>query len=294
MPYTVSQLASFKTNFFSSNLLEQVTPLLSRLESDYYNNKLKVTIDHSIIAIAISWSNPFHPHAEYFKIHLDNSVKESIELRDPILQSLENCPSSTADRFVYSLMSSETSMIRTLESNHYELIRKTYEPEWTLDDCLNQLSVSKHTHTLSYKEVFQDSQLKNQLMTLLKQNYEHTHLVNPAVDMTLQEWESFLIDEEPDWDLSLVALDDEGITAYVTTFRSETAIEVAWSGMRESRPSSCLLLKRLFKTQLLLFEQHGVESVEPEIDTTDYFVLELFSFMDYLEKDCLLTYRKFI
>ncbi|MFC6464682.1 hypothetical protein ACFP65_06750 [Marinilactibacillus sp. GCM10026970] len=294
MQYSISMLVPFEMDSFSSNLLEQVTPLLTRLESDYYNTKLKVTINHFIVAVAVSWANPFHPHAEYFKIYLDDSVEESSELKNQLLEMLENSPSFTADRFIYSLMNDQTSMIRSLESSHYELIRKTYEPTWTINHCVSKFTISPYTNILSYKEAFQQEVLKKELITLLKHNYENTHLVNPATDMSLQEWETFLIDEAPDMDLSLVALDDKGITAYITTFRSDTTIEIAWVGMREAHPSSFLLLNSLFKTQLLLFEQHGIRSVEPEIDTTDHFVSGLFSSMDYLEKDCLLTYRKFI
>ncbi|MEC6748860.1 hypothetical protein VXN63_09900 [Marinilactibacillus sp. XAAS-LB27] len=294
MQYSISILAPFETDSFSSNLFEQVTPLLTRLESDYYNTQLKVTIDQSIVAVAVSWSNPFHPHAKYFRIYLDDSVKESNALKNQLLESLETSPTSTADRFICALMSNQTSMIRTLESNHYELIRKTYESEWTLDQCLNKLSISAHTNTLSYKDVFQDAQLKNQLITLLKQNYENTHLVNPTADMTLHEWESFLLNEEPDLELSLVALDDHGITAYVTVFQSETRVEVAWLGMREAYPTSFLSLKCLFKTQLFLFKQREINLIEPEIDTTDHFALGLFSFIDYLEEESFQTYRKFI
>ncbi|WP_225742757.1 hypothetical protein [Marinilactibacillus sp. Marseille-P9653] len=287
-------LAPFETDSFSSNLLEQIAPLLTRLESDYYNTKLKVTINQSIVAIAVSWSNPFHPHAKYFRIYLDDSVKESNELKNQILESLEISPFFTADRFIYALMSNQVEMIHTLKTNHYELIRETYEPEWTPNHCLNELSNSAHTNTLTYKEVLQDTHLKNQLVTLLRQNYENTHLVNPTADMTLHEWETFLLNEDPNLELSLVALDDQGVTAYITVFRSNTSVEVAWVGMREAYPSSFLLLKSLFKTQLLLFEQHGIEAIEPEIDTTDHFALGLFSFMDYSDEENFQTYRKFI
>ncbi|WP_407140461.1 hypothetical protein [Marinilactibacillus psychrotolerans] len=192
-------------------------------------------------------------------------------------------------------MSNQVNTISLLESNGYDLIRMTYEPTLIVEDCLTHITELSHPTALTYKEALSNPSLKIELLDLLKRNYINTHQVNPAANLTLSEWESLLLDGQPDWELSLVGLTNGSVSSYITIFSSDQAsIEIGWMGLEEQKPASYSELKQLFKKQLELFRSKGVNTIEPEIDTTDYYACELFSFINVTELESFNTYRKII
>lgn len=64
-----------------------------------------------------------------------------------------------------------------------------------------------------------------------------------------------------------------------------TSVEIAWMGISDPTPSSYLELKQLFKSQLKLMKAKGIQNIEPEIDTTDHYAFNLFSFLAFDEMD---------
>ncbi|MFL2060793.1 hypothetical protein ACEN4P_03490 [Marinilactibacillus psychrotolerans] len=171
----------------------------------------------------------------------------------------------------------------------------TYEPTLIVEDCLTHITELSHPTALTYKEALSNPSLKIELLDLLKRNYINTHQVNPAANLTLSEWESLLLDGQPDWELSLVGLTNGSVSSYITIFSSDQAsIEIGWMGLEEQKPASYSELKQLFKKQLELFRSKGVNTIEPEIDTTDYYACELFSFINVTELESFNTYRKII
>ncbi|WP_208560702.1 hypothetical protein [Marinilactibacillus kalidii] len=290
MNYTIS----YAKDLNKENFTDYLSSVFNHLPKTDYNKILEATFGSTILAIAVSWSNPFHPYAEYLRIYIDPLVTDPEECFIQLLKKLERSVASGPDRFVYTLMSDQTDTIKILESLDYKLIRKTFEPTLTLEHCLDQFPVSPYEDVLSYKEVFANKQLKRELLGLLKRNYEATHVVNPVVDMTLQEWADLLIGEKPDFDLSLVALTAGTITAYVTVFRSQSVAEVAWLGTNRENDTTFFILKRLFKTQLRLFARNQLTTIETEIDTTDPFARSLFSIEVNKASPHLLAYSKLI
>lgn len=295
MSYIFSQTNILYKDHLSPNLLQQISPIISRIHLDFYDQVIESRIVDAVVALGISWKNPIHPHADYVKVYLDESVQEANTLQKQLLTQLEQNTSPSSDRFIYSLMNDQSNIISLLESSGYELIRKTYEPTLTVEDCLTHLTIPVHSTILNYRQAFKDSSLKAELLYLLKRNYVNTHQVNPAADMTLSEWESLLLDAQPDLDLSLVGLTNGSISSYITVFSMDnTSFEIAWMGMSDPNPSSYLELKQLFKSQLKLMAAKGIQNVEPEIDTTDHYVFSLFSFLTFDEMDSFDTYRKLI
>lgn len=294
---TSFKLKQFNSNkeSLSPNLQNQLSPILSKLHSNCYRQIIAASKDKSTIGLALSWENPFHPHADYLKVYLDESAQETNALQKQLLTQLEQNATSSSDRFIYSLMNDQYNIISLLESSGYELIRKTYEPTLAIDDCLTHITEPSHSTVLTYKEALSNSSLKVELFNLLKRNYVNTHQVNPAADLTLSECESLFLHEQPDLDLSLIGLTNGSISSYITVFSSDqTSVEIAWVGLDEETPISYLELKQLFKKQLELFKSKGVNSIETEIDTTDYYACGLFSFIKLTELESFHTYRKMI
>ncbi|API88214.1 hypothetical protein BKP56_02370 [Marinilactibacillus sp. 15R] len=294
---TSFKLKQFNSNkeSLSPNLQNQLSSILSKLHSNCYRQIIAASKDKSTIGLALSWENPFHPHADYLKVYLDESAQETNALQKQLLTQLEQNATSSSDRFIYSLMNDQYNIISLLESSGYELIRKTYEPTLAIDDCLIHITEPSHSTVLTYKEALSNSSLKVELFHLLKRNYVNTHQVNPAADLTLSEWESLFLHEQPDLDLSLIGLTNGSISSYITVFSSDqNSVEIAWVGLDEETPISYLELKQLFKKQLELFKSKGVNSIETEIDTTDYYACGLFSFIKLTELESFHTYRKMI
>lgn len=284
-----------KKESLSPDLLNQLSPILSKLHSNCYRQIIAASKDKSTIGLALCWENPFHPHADYLKVYLDESAQEANTLQKQLLTQLEQNATPSSDQFIYSLMNDQYNIISLLESSGYELIRKTYEPTLAIDDCLTHITEPSHSTVLTYKEALSNSSLKVELFHLLKRNYVNTHQVNPAADLTLSEWESLFLHEQPDLDLSLIGLTNGSISSYITVFSSDqNSVEIAWVGLDEETPISYLELKQLFKKQLELFKSKGVNSIETEIDTTDYYACGLFSFINLTEFKSFNTYRKMI
>lgn len=294
---TSFKLKQFNSNkeSLSPNLQNQLSPILSKLHSNCYRQIIAASKDKSTIGLALSWENPFHPHADYLKVYLDGSAQETNALQKQLLTQLEQNATSSSDRFIYSLMNDQYNIISLLESSGYELIRKTYEPTLAIDDCLIHITEPSHSTVLTYKEALSNSSLKVELFHLLKRNYVNTHQVNPAADLTLSEWESLFLHEQPDLDLSLIGLTNGSISSYITVFPMDnTSVEIGWMGLEEQKPASYSELKQLFKSQLKLMETKGIQNIEPEIDTTDHYAFNLFSFLAFDELDSFDTYRKLI
>lgn len=288
-------MTKLNTTLLTSNLSEKISSILPKIRSSSYNQVINSTSKESVIALGVSWKNPVHPHAEYFKVYLDDSEQEKEQLQNQLLTQLEQNASPSSDRFIYSLMNDQSNIISLLESSGYELIRKTYEPKLTVVDCLTHITEPSHSTALTYKEALSNPSLKAELFYLLKRNYVNTHQVNPTADMTLSEWESLFLDEQPDLDLSLVGLTKGSISSYITVFSSDqTSVEIAWVGLDEETPISYFELKQLFKKQLELFRSKGVDSIETEVDTTDYYACGLFSFIKLTDLESFNTYRKMI
>lgn len=296
MRYIISTMTELNTTLLASNLSKKISSILLKIHSGFYNQVVSVSSKESVIALGISWKNPVHPHAEYFKVYLDDSEQEKEHLQNQLLTELEKSSLlSNSDRIIYSLMSNQVNTISLLESSGYELIRMTYEPTLTVEDCLTHITELSHPTALTYKEALSNPSLKIELLDLLKRNYINTHQVNPAADMTLSEWESLFLDEQPNLDLSLVGLTNESVSSYITVFSSDqTSVEIAWVGLDEETPVSYLELKQLFKKQLELFRSMGVNSIDIEVDTTDYYACGLFSFINLTELESFNTYIKTI
>ncbi len=295
MPYMISEAKKIRKDDMTKNLQQQVKSILPKINAGDYRQIIEADSDEHIVALGLSWKNPFHPSAEYLRIYLDEDLKDQADVQRQLLTHLEKNPSSTADRLIYSLMNDQVKTLSTLKSNGYELIRNTCEPALTVAECLSQIETSAHSSVLTYGEMMKDPQLKNEFFTLLKRNYEATHLVNPAADLTLSEWMSLLLDEQPDWNLSLVGLTDGSVSSYITIFPPENeGVEIAWMGLRTEIPTARLELQQLFKKQLELLNQTGIRSIEAEIDTTDHYASALFSFIELGTLKSYDTYRKSI
>lgn len=295
---TIELLTHLNWNALSSSLKVKLSQVKHLIEKNSYSSHLfAIKQRKKIIALALSWQNSFHPHADYLGVFVGDHLLNPTLTRIRLLEKLEaelSATASSTDRFIYPLNSYELETKQTLEALQYELIRKTYEPSLSLDHVLaNYSDVNESSHFLTLKEILADTGLSSSLFALFKAHYERTHLVNPAKRISREKWQETLLEYPLDLQNSLVSVSEGAISSFILLLQANGATqEVGWTGETGHPDSSGI--QSLFKTQLLKLKKAGIQTLEPEIDTTsptDY--NQLFSFLPFQSMDSWDTYRKF-
>lgn len=178
MNYVFSQTDTLHQNQLTPNLMQQITPILSSFRSNSYrqiiessNHRIiESSVLESIVALGLSWDNPFHPHAEYIKLYIDNQIQGEAILLEQLLDHLEKGSTSSGDRLIYASADIQKNIIQALTASGYKLVRKTYEPTLSVDVCLNYLScLSSSSSVMMYREMMKDSSLKDSFFRYLKE-----------------------------------------------------------------------------------------------------------------------------
>ncbi|WP_227396034.1 hypothetical protein [Jeotgalibacillus aurantiacus] len=247
-----------------------------------YHRVFGVKKGSEFTAIAFTWRNEFHPHAEKINIFADETIG-SETINELIGKLIHYTPDITADHFVCSVMSDETMIIDTLKKNQFQLMRKTYMPTWKVSVLLEKLealdTVTRGLYSLD--EILQNDDRKPSFIQLLKSDYTHSHLVSPVAERSLIEWEELLLDGEPDLQNSLVYMEDDVIRGYISLYPAGNKhYEFGWIGsLQKEIPIE--VLRGILKEQLIRLKNKGVQTVEVEVDSTDLLAFSLFSFAHF-------------
>ena len=122
--------------------------------------------------------------------------------------------------------------------------------------------------------------LEEQLFKLLKYCYEQTHLHNPAQAEDWLAWKGKLLEDNPDLELSYIAIENNRVTAYIFIHPvDEEHYEIGWVG-REGNVNLLPILKK----QLIGLQNKGITSIEFEVDTTDYNAWQFADLLDLKSK----------
>ncbi|WPK13347.1 hypothetical protein R6U77_06635 [Lysinibacillus louembei] len=262
--YKVRKIQELMDDTIHPELLVQLTEVKWRLDSKKYEELFIATKDSVVTGIAMSWFNDFHPMAKYIQFF---ALEPMPALLESLLQSQK--------KVVFSCWEDEQSKIKMAEQAGFQLFRQTYMATFSIAALLAKLeNIQAIPQITALAQILQHQ--REPFFSALKRNYEETHIHNPAQNFSWQEWEEFLFDDEVDTELSGVLVEDEQITGYIMLHAvTEKHYEIGWVGQ-----SGEVHIQALLKRQLLELQKKGIQTVEIEVDTTDWHARALFRFID--------------
>lgn len=252
----IDSLNGFKLDY----LLEQkLIDIEQRIQNKEFSELFAQISEDTIKGIGISWSVPFHPYAKHIDVIANNS---SFELMNHLLATTD-----PYDKTIISCYDHELEKIQLLEQFQFKLFRKTYIETYEISSLLERLKHEQTAQTLTpLREILKNPTLEQNLFTLLKYNYEQTHLDSPAKDVPWQTWKKILLEDTPDFNWSFVAVENNKVEAYIFLHPiSSEHYEIGWIGL--NNPTNLL---PILKHQLIQLQRQNVKTVEFEIDTTNH------------------------
>ena len=264
----VKQLTSFKID---DTIKDAVNDIQWRIESNNFKELFIEVCNEIIEGIAISWTNAFHPTAKYISII---STDYNHQLMENLLEQI-----APQNKVIFSCWENEKDKLRYIDKFSFTLFRRTFMESYSIDYLINRLQLIDEEPTiLTLQQVLSNSPLEKNLFQLLKHNYEQTHLDNEANDIPWDKWREVLLRDNPDPQISHIAVENDCVTAYIFVHQvNNEHYEIGWMGK-----SSSFNLHTILSKQLKQLAANGVKTVEFEVDTTDYFAYE---FADTLELD---------
>jgi len=246
-----------------------------------------------LVGLITAWKSEFHPYCTYFAMVTKPHI--GFEIESVLIEALYNfkeieLPLQT------SIWESSYRLKTFYEEVGFLEIRRTYMP---------LLKTSK----IDFHEVFPDfneqdiciqdiksigdhKELKFKLINLVRENYEKAHTVNPVGVHSFQKWEELIFNEDTIQTGSFVILKDNEIQAYSLLHYSNTPdqFEFGWRGTKENTDVRLMLILTAYQINFAI--ENGVKYIEAEVDTTDYFSVEMLKFFPFSPAPSLLTVQK--
>lgn len=243
-----------------------------RIQSNHYVDLVAEVEYRTIKSIGLSWGNPNHPFAKY--IHVSSKATREMLKELLFLQASQ-------DRVVFSCWENESEKIKLLQQFPFQIFRKTYMEKYEINTLLEKLNNITLPQTLqSLKQVLTQPSLEEELFKLLKYSYEQTHLHNPAQIEDWRIWKKKLLEDNPDLELSYIAIENNHVTAYIFVHPvDEEHYEIGWTGQQGNED-----LFPILKKQLIGLKVKGIKYVEFEVDTTDYSAWQFAELLDLNSK----------
>ena len=280
--YNSSSIIKIK-NMNEYEINEQIKESLKnvywRIQSNHYVDLIAEMENQAIISIGLSWGNPNHPFAKY--IHVSSKATKEILEKMLVLQEAQ-------DRIVFSCWENEVEKIKLLQHFQFQLFRKTYMEKYEISALLEKLGeITMPPVLLSLKQVLTQPSLEQELFKLLKHSYEQTHLHNPAKTENWLIWKEKLLNDNPDLELSYIAIQNNHVAAYIFVHPvDEDHYEIGWVGQQGNAN-----LLPILKKQLIELQDKGIKSVDFEVDTTDY---NAWQFANLLDLNSKISWHSFI
>lgn len=258
---------------------ESLKDVYWRIPSNHYVDLVAEMEHRTIKSIGLSWGNLTHPFAKY--IHVSSKATREMLKEMLVLQAPQ-------DRVVFSSWENESEKLKLLQQFPFQLFRKTYMEKYEVSTLLEKLNdITVPQTLLSLKQVLTQPSLEEQLFKLLKYSYEQTHLHNPAKIKDWYIWRESLLNDNPDLQLSYIAVENNQVMAYIFIHPVDgERFEIGWVGQQGNTN-----LLPILKKQLIGLQNKGIKSVEFEVDTTDY---NAWQFADLLDLNSKISWHSYI
>lgn len=257
------------------------------LNINQFSNKTGVIYEenNTLIGYLYYTTNRFHPYSLHlhFKFMIENPDEEILsEMLNKLIAQLPN------SNYILKLESNDYVYGEFINRNNFIEIRKTYEPEISIDYLVNYY---RHIEC-DYDSQSSHFIITDKLVDTVQEIYKCIHEANPLGDISLHEWR-MVITDDIDLEHSIVIYNEnKDIIAYLFVFdNSESVKEIGWVYFKNEEAKKQLLIQ--IKNTLLRLKKLGIKIIEFEIDNTDIYSYELFSPFIIHSSPSLITYMKY-
>src|SRR5690625_568193 len=156
--------------------------LLDVLNGRSLNFAYSATLDDQLVGIAFAWTSSFHPHCTYFRI-LSNPFYHAYNIDEKLLSKVLELKTVELP-LQTSFWESSYNMQKLYKDNGFSEIRRTYMPTLKVSSFSNDIPHGKKMHNVkNLNEILPNETITEQLILLVKRNYEQTHEVNAVAEM---------------------------------------------------------------------------------------------------------------
>jgi len=271
------------------------------IEDERYLHTLVAVLDEQIVGMGSVWKNKFHPHSAYMGIHVDprhqaqgvgaalwnRLIAQCAPCRHLPLQTATNEDQYRAQCF--------------LEARGFHETKRTYQPTLdlqavdptTLDAYAARVAQARYTiYTLA--ELAGDHERDRKIVDLFAEIYTANHRTNPPVARASALWHDAVFDDLIE-DACFVALKD-GEYAALSSLRSHDTPGCMWLDLRgvaeRHRAHEIDLILALTQRELVYAPQHGVTTLQAEIDTDDGGAMLLRQHLPFSTAPAWITFRR--
>lgn len=243
--------------------------------------------DEELQGMIFAWVSTFHPHCTYIRL-LSNPLYPEKKIPEKLFAVLDD---EIDGPLQTSIWETAVGLRSFYESKGFKEIRRTYMPVISVKTILPYITANDERFVVkSMNELVKNTLLLNKLITLIKRNYELTHLDNPVAEMDDDIWGKMITADDLILDGSFIGMDSEekNILAYsfLHTSEKKDTIEFGWAGGHST------LVRSLVFHQIKYADNHNVQFIEGEFDTTDECAMSLLKVIPVSPSPAWITYRK--
>lgn len=268
--------------------LDEDSEILHRIQHSTYKHLFLAYSQGEIVGMIMAWKSSFHPNCTYFTCRTSHT-----EAAKALLAELER-HLEQKDYPLQTIVDENDRLHAFYLDNPFTIIRKTYLPKINVLDHNTIFTNPINQVVKPLQEVTAHSNLANQLVALVKRNYEETHLVNPVATIEIAKWEKLTYPDDLLASGSFVCLDpnEEKILAYSFLHEAERedTVELGWCGACDE--PSIAIIPSLVVKQLEYALSSGYQYVEGEFDTTSIYAMEVLHTLSLPKHPVSITYQK--
>lgn len=269
--------------------------------SERYGRTLVAHHGEQIVGMGSVWKNMFHPHSAYIGIHV------------ALQHQAHGIGSALFHRLIAECELCQRLPLQTATDEHQQRARsfleergfweakRTYQPILDLqavdppllhNHAVRVAQVGYTVHTLA--ELAGDHERDRKLVELFIDLYTSTHRSNPPVERTSPLWHAVVFEGLLE-DACFVAIKD-GEYAALSSLRPHDAPPYMWFDLRgvadRHRAHQTDLILALTQRELAYALEHGVTTLQAEIDTDDPWMMLLLQHLPFSTSAAWITFRR--
>ncbi|MEK4485819.1 hypothetical protein MHH81_09485 [Psychrobacillus sp. FSL H8-0484] len=246
-----------------------------------------------LVGLITAWKSEFHPYCTYFA--MVTKPHTGFEIESILIEALYKfkeieLPLQT------SIWESSYRLKTFYEESGFLEVRRTYSPllRTSKIDCKQVFPEfnGQETYIKDINSIGNHQELKFKLINLVIENYKKSHIVNPVGVHSYEKWEELIFNEDTILNGSYMVLKEHEIYAYSLLHYSDTPnqFEFGWRGTKENTDVRFMLILTAYQINFAI--ENGVNYIEAEVDTTDYFSLEMLKYFPFSPAPSLMTFQK--
>ena len=271
-------------------LHESAKDLVGKFNSDQFEQVIIAVRDDQLVGAVLTWRNSYHPHCIYFRTITHVSFPRKL-ITKYLLDNLKKVRHKNFP-LITSFWEESDSYLQLYVTYGFKVIRKTFMPILKIEEVTHFSGSAEHFVLKTVEEIKDDEATVEDLVRLVKRNYESSHKVNPVADLSLEHWKDLIFSEDLVSEGSYLYVQKNQVIAYAFLHETDedNLLEIGWIGARESTQKEKTI--SLVSRQFDFARKQGFEYITGEFDTTDEYSLAVMESLQLPMRPAWLTLQK--